>query len=85
MLMYHLYSRRSSSVIPAFPSAKVWFMWLLVLSLIVLGLRPALATENDDRYFQIFGVIEKGEALEKADRPSRPKAGLWRRRRRCGN
>lgn len=42
--------------------------------LVLLGLRPALAAENDDRYFKIYGLIEKGDALDKAGQIEKAKA-----------
>lgn len=49
----------------ALGGAKSWSKWMLVMALVLLGLQCGLATENDDRYFKIYGIIERADTFAK--------------------
>ena len=74
MLKSHINSNRNGIVFPPFLASGFWPVLLLVLGLLVGPWLSVSATENDDRYFRIYGLIEQGDNLSKGGQTERAKA-----------
>lgn len=74
MLKSHINSNRDGIVFPSFLASRFWPVLFLILGLLVGPLLSASATENDDRYFQIYGLIEQGDTLSKGGQTEKAKA-----------
>lgn len=74
MLKSHSNSNRDGIVFHRLSASGFWPVLLLILGLVIGPLLTAHGTENDDRYFRIYGLIEQGDSLSKGGQAEKAKA-----------
>lgn len=74
MLKSHIGSSRGAVAFPRHSLSRFWPTLLLLVGLLGGFWLSADATENDDRYFRIYGLIEQGDAFNKGGQVEKAKA-----------